>query len=77
MKTVKEVSEMTGVSIRALHHYDAIELLKPTEVTASGYRLYDDRALERLRKKIIHDYYDCTPEILKGLVGMLRSKGSG
>ena len=40
---------MTGVSIRALHHYDAIGLLKPTAVTASGYRLYDDRALERLQ----------------------------
>ena len=30
MKTVKEVSQLTGVSVRALHHYDAIGLLKPT-----------------------------------------------
>lgn len=49
MKTVKQVSEMTGVSIRALHHYDAIGLLPPTKVTASGYRLYDDTALMRLQ----------------------------
>lgn len=48
MKTVKEVSSLTGVSIRALHHYDAIGLLKPTRVTEAGYRLYDDAALERL-----------------------------
>ena len=48
MKTVKEVSELTGVSIRTLHHYDAIGLLKPTEVTEAGYRLYDDAALEKL-----------------------------
>ena len=48
MKTVKEVSRLTGVSIRALHHYDAIGLLKPTRVTEAGYRLYDDAALERL-----------------------------
>lgn len=48
MKTVKEVSRLTGVSIRTLHHYDAIGLLKPTAVTQAGYRLYDDAALERL-----------------------------
>lgn len=48
MKTVKEVSKLTGVSIRALHHYDAIDLLKPTTVTEAGYRLYDDSALEKL-----------------------------
>ncbi len=48
MKTVKEVSELTGVSIRALHHYDEIGLLKPTSVSESGYRLYNDTALERL-----------------------------
>lgn len=49
MKTVKEVSQLTGVSVRALHHYDAMGLLKPTQVTEAGYRLYDDAALERLK----------------------------
>ena len=48
MKTVKEVSKLTGVSVRALHHYDTIDLLKPTQVTGAGYRLYDDAALEKL-----------------------------
>jgi len=48
MKTVKEVSKLTGVSIRTLHHYDAIHLLKPTVTTQAGYRLYDDEALEKL-----------------------------
>ncbi len=48
MKTVKEVSRLTGVSVRTLHHYDAINLLKPTRVTEAGYRLYDDTALRRL-----------------------------
>ena len=48
MKTVKQVSKQTGVSIRTLHHYDAIGLLKPTMVTQAGYRLYDRDALERL-----------------------------
>ena len=49
MKTVKEVSKITGVSVRTLHHYDAIGLLKPTKVTEAGYRLYDDTALSRLQ----------------------------
>lgn len=49
MKTVKEVSKLTGISIRALHHYDAIGLLKPSQITSAGYRLYDHKALERLQ----------------------------
>lgn len=50
MKTVKEVSELTGVSPRALHWYDRIGLLKPTAHSEAGYRLYDDGALEKLRQ---------------------------
>lgn len=49
MKTVNEVSKQTGVSVRALHYYDTIGLLRPAAVTESGYRLYDDTALERLQ----------------------------
>ena len=49
MKTVKEVSNITGVSVRTLHHYDAIGLLKPAKVTEAGYRMYDDTALSRLQ----------------------------
>ena len=53
MKTVKEVSQLSGVSVRTLHHYDAIGLLKPTKVTEAGYRLYDDTALERLQSILL------------------------
>jgi len=49
MKTVKEVSRISGVSVRTLHHYDAIGLLKPTHTTEAGYRLYDEAALGRLK----------------------------
>ena len=49
MRTVNEVSKLTGISVRTLHHYDAIGLLKPTKVTEAGYRLYDDEALSRLQ----------------------------
>ncbi len=49
MRTVREVSELSGVSVRTLHHYDAIGLLKPTAVTEAGYRLYDDAAMAKLQ----------------------------
>lgn len=50
MKTVKDVSEITGISIRTLRYYDEIGLLKPTELTEAGYRLYDNKALEKLQE---------------------------
>lgn len=53
MMTVKEVSELTGVSIRTLQYYDKIGLLKPAEYTESGYRLYDDIALEKLQQILL------------------------
>lgn len=53
MRTVKEVSKLTGVSVRTLHYYDAIGLLKPTKVTEAGYRMYDDTALSRLQNILL------------------------
>ena len=50
MKTVKEVSMITGVRIRTLRYYDEIGLLRPTELTETGYRLYDNKALEKLQE---------------------------
>lgn len=50
MKTVKDMSEISGVSIRTLRYYDEIGLLKPTQLTEAGYRLYDDKALEKLQE---------------------------
>lgn len=50
MRTVKQVSNLTGISVRMLHHYDKIGLLKPTKLTEAGYRLYDDEALETLQQ---------------------------
>lgn len=53
MMTVNEVSRLTGVSIRTLHYYDQIGLLAPSDITESGYRLYDDAALERLQQILL------------------------
>ncbi|MBM7870935.1 DNA-binding transcriptional MerR regulator [Clostridium pascui] len=50
MRTVKQVYDLTGISVRALHYYDEIGLLKPSEITDTGYRLYDDEALETLQQ---------------------------
>ena len=46
--TIGALSRISGVSIRALHHYDQIGLLRPSEVASSGYRYYDEGAVERL-----------------------------
>ena len=46
--SIGALSRLSSVSIRALHHYDQIGLLQPSEVAASGYRYYDDAAIERL-----------------------------
>ena len=54
MMTVAQVSKRTGVSVRTLHHYDQIGLLKPTEVTEAGYRLYDDTALDKLDMILVY-----------------------
>lgn len=53
MLTVNEVSKLTGVSVRSLHHYDAIDLLKPAKVTEAGYRLYGEDELKRLQNILL------------------------
>jgi DNA-binding transcriptional MerR regulator len=50
---VKEVAALSGLSIRALHHYDSIGLLCPSGRTDAGYRLYNDDDLLRLQQILI------------------------
>lgn len=50
---VKEVADIAGVSVRTLHHYDAIGLLVPSRRSGAGYRLYDDDDLLRLQQIVI------------------------
>jgi DNA-binding transcriptional MerR regulator len=52
--TVGEVADLSHVSIRTLHHYDAIGLLSPSERTASGYRLYRHDDLEQLQQVLLY-----------------------
>ena len=48
--TVGDVAKFAGVTVRTLHHYDAVALLSPSGRTAAGYRLYDDSDLDRLQQ---------------------------
>ncbi|MCA9915654.1 MAG: MerR family transcriptional regulator [Anaerolineae bacterium] len=54
MYTVKEVAELAGISIRTLHYYDEIDLLKPSQVAENGYRYYDEAALLRLQQVLLY-----------------------
>lgn len=52
--TVKTVARLSGVSVRTLHHYDEIGLLKPARMGANGYRYYGREDLLRLQQILFH-----------------------
>ena len=56
---IKEFAQQIGVSVRTLHYYDEIGLLKPSEVDAqNGYRFYDERSLERMQEILFYRELD-------------------
>lgn len=68
MRTVKEVSNLTGISVRTLHYYDEIGLLKPTGKSEAGYRLYDDKALETLQQVLFFREFDIPLKEIKAIM---------
>lgn len=68
MKTVKEISKITGISVRTLHYYDEIGLLKPTKKSEAGYRLYDDKALESLQQILFFREFDIPLKEIKSVI---------
>lgn len=68
MKTVKEVSCLTGISVRTLHYYDEIGLLKPTKCSGAGYRLYDEKALETLQQILFFREFDMPLKEIKSIL---------
>lgn len=68
MRTVKQVSDLTGISVRALHYYDEIGLLKPSEITETGYRLYDDEALKTLQQILFFKELDMPLKEVKDIM---------
>lgn len=68
MRTVKEISDLTGISVRTLHYYDEIGLLKPTDKSEAGYRLYDDKALETLQQILFFREFDIPLKEIKAVI---------
>ena len=68
MMTVKQICRLTGISVRTLHHYDAIGLLKPTTVTEASYRLYDEAALQRLHAILFFRHLQFPLKQIKGIL---------
>ena len=68
MKTVKEISDLTGIRVRTLHYYDEIGLLKPTKKSDAGYRLYDDKALETLQQVLFFREFDIPLKEIKAVM---------
>ena len=62
---VKDVAQLSGLTIRALHHYDAIGLLSPRGRSAVGYRLYDDDDLLRLQQILIGRELGLSLEVIR------------
>lgn len=68
MRTVKEISDLTGISVRTLHYYDEIGLLKPTDKSEAGYRLYDDKTLETLQQILFFREFDIPLKEIKAVM---------
>lgn len=69
---VSELARLTGVSVRTLHYYDTIGLLKPAEIDANnGYRFYDETSLEKLKQIL---YYRDLNFSLKEIPGLMKEK---
>ena len=68
MMTIKEMSELTGVSARALRYYDEIGLLNPNGRSEAGYRLYDEKELEVLRQILYFHELDIPLRTIKEII---------
>lgn len=75
MKLLKigEVAKRAGISVRTLHHYDDIGLLKPSDASESGHRLYNASDIERLQQVISLKSMGLS---LEGIANCLSAKGS-
>lgn len=65
---IKEISDMSGISVRMLHHYDKIDILKPNCINSSGYRLYTDKEIERLQQILFFKELDFTLQEIKSIL---------
>ena len=68
LKTIKEIADLVGVSVRTLQYYDELGVLKPTKVNEAGYRFYDDAALEKLQQILFFRELDFPLKEIKGIM---------
>jgi MerR family transcriptional regulator, thiopeptide resistance regulator len=66
---IKQFAKLAGVSVRTLHYYDEIGLLKPSWVGENGYRHYDEEALLRLQQILFYRELDLSLDEIKAVVG--------
>ncbi|GIP56657.1 MerR family transcriptional regulator [Paenibacillus sp. FSL W8-0186] len=66
--TVKEVSSLSSVTVKTLHHYHKIGLLLPREISGAGYRLYGQKELERLQQILFYRELEFPLEQIKQLL---------
>jgi DNA-binding transcriptional MerR regulator len=69
MLTVKQLSNLAGVTPRTLHHYDEIGLLKPSRVGDNGYRYYGEESLLRLQQILFYRELGIPLEDIKKIMG--------
>ena len=65
---ISDVAKLTGVTVRTLHYYDEIGLLKPSEVTQAGYRVYNDTDLEVLQQILFFRELDFSLEDIRKIM---------
>ncbi|MBE6051540.1 MAG: MerR family transcriptional regulator [Clostridium sp.] len=65
---IKELADIVGISVRTLHYYDKINLLKPNAIKDNGYRLYNESDLERLQQILFFKELDFTLQEIKEIL---------
>ncbi|MBP9764276.1 MAG: MerR family transcriptional regulator [Gammaproteobacteria bacterium] len=65
---VKDLSKLTGVSVQTLHHYDRIDLLKPSVRLANGYRVYSEKDLLQLQQIVALKFFGFELSQIKALL---------
>jgi DNA-binding transcriptional MerR regulator len=70
---IKEVSDMSGVSIRMLRYYDKLGLLIPNNVSQAGYRLYTEEDIEKLSQILFYKELDFSLDEIKEIINISNS----
>lgn len=69
MYTVKQLAKLAGVSVRTLHYYDEIGLLKPSSLGGNGYRHYEEEALLKLQQILFYRELELSLDEIKAVTG--------